>query len=348
MEKTTTGKIETTESLARHLGISRWTVSRVLNGHSGVKKETVERVLKAMEELEFSPSPMARGLRGVQTRLVGICFQELETSILVKKTVALQEALRCAGYQAIIELTQGSPDLEEKVVQSFQALKVDGIILVGSSLRSKGLVLRRLLEEGIPVVAIDPTGSPGIPGVSLDREKAYFLLGEHLLTRIEPEKLGIVGIDEEVIYGDQRLKGINRALSAAGLGSREKPVPYSEPGRKDLFYKYGYDMGERILRDRLLPEGLLCLNDEIALGVIRRLGEAGIEVPRDVLVTGFDNLDISKYSRPTLTTLDQQIAKLTEAALQLLIPWMEGGDRPRGHRRMVEPQLCVRESSGGK
>lgn len=345
-EKESVRRIATTESLARYLGISRWTVSRVLNGHPGVKAETVERVKRAMADLDFAPNPIARGLRGGQTRLVGVCFQELETAILVRKTVAIQRALREADYQAIIELTLGSPELEQRVMQSFQALKVDGIILVGSSLRADGEVLRGLEEAGIPVVVMDPAGPVALPQVSLDRERAYFLLTQHLLERIRGG-LAVLGIDDTVIYGKERLRGVAGAARVAGR-KPEDVLYLSERGRKDLFYEYGFDLGARLLVEaRALPAGILCLNDEIALGVLRRLGEEGIEAPRDVRVAGYDNLDVSRYARPTLTTVDQQIPRLTELTLHLLLSWMENGTPPRKRRYRVAPELLVRESTGG-
>src|SRR5690606_23635790 len=104
--------VATTSALARHLGLSRWTVSRVLNGHPGVRPDTVARVRAAMDELGFTPDPLARGLRGTPTGAVGVCFSELESPILARKTATLQRLLREAGLRSLIELTNGEADLE--------------------------------------------------------------------------------------------------------------------------------------------------------------------------------------------------------------------------------------------
>ena len=111
--------ITSTKDLAEHLGLSRWTVSRVLNGHPEVKEETRRRVLDAARELGFSPNAMARGLRGGSTGLVGVCFQEIESPALAKKTAFLQQQLRAMGFQGMIELTDGDPNLEESVLRHF-------------------------------------------------------------------------------------------------------------------------------------------------------------------------------------------------------------------------------------
>lgn len=119
--------ISSTKDLAQHLGISRWTVSRVLNGHPEVKEESRIRVLEAAGELGFSPNAMARGLRGGPTGLIGVCFQELESPALAKKMAFLQQELRTWGFQAMIELTDGDPELEESVIRHFLSLRTEGI-----------------------------------------------------------------------------------------------------------------------------------------------------------------------------------------------------------------------------
>ncbi len=341
--------IQTTAALARHLGLSRWTISRVLNGHPGVKQETVERVQQAMKDLGFSPNPIARGLRGGRTQMIGVCFQELETPVLVKKTLALQRVLRNRGYQAIIEMTAREPELEKKVVHSFTSLKVDGIVLVGSSLDSKGQVVSELAERNIPVVAVDPAGALPFPRVCVNRAEVYSKLFSHLYERMDLDrKLMVLGIHEGIIYGRERLKGIEEEAKAHGLEFGKQVEFLYDPDRQDLFYEYGYDLGEEVLKHDPLPGGILCLNDQTALGLIRRLTQGGVRAPEDVLVTGFDNLDIAQFTTPTLTTMGQQVPALMNKAVEVLLDWIEGGVRPSNRIRYISPKLHIRESTGGE
>lgn len=337
----------TTASLADHLGLSRWTVSRVLNGHAGVRPETVERVHAAMEELGYHPSPIARGLRGVKTGMLGVCFLELETPVLVRKSVALQEILRQRGYQAIIELTGGRLELEEQTILSFQALKVDGIFLVGSSLEPESPEINRLAASGIPVVAIDPVGSLPFPRVSVNRARAYQLLAEHLLD-LDPEAtIGVLGIHKDVIYGKERLKGLREAARKRERDFETLYQFHYDPERRDLFYEYGYDLCAELVKGGDLPRSLLCLNDQIALGAIRCLLESGISIPGRVRVSGFDNLHISRYCYPALTTIGQRVDNLMTEAANKLLRWIDEGEPPSNRVKSISPRLIVRESTVG-
>lgn len=338
--------IRTTAALAKHLGLSRWTVSRVLNGHRGVKPATVARVHAAMEALGFSPNPIARGLRGGKTGMIGVCFLELETPMLVRKTVALQHVLRERGFQAIIEMTNGRPALEEQAIGSFQALKVDGIVLVGSSLQPRSPAVGRLEASGIPVVAVDPSGSLPFPRVAVNRARAYQMLADHLLELDPGGRIAVLGIHTDIIYGPERLKGLRSAAKQRGLEPDAVFRFFHDAGREDLFYEYGYELCGRVLKEDSLPGAFLCLNDQIALGAIRRLHEARIAVPGRVKVTGFDNLAISRYAYPTLTTIGQRVDELMQAAADLLLSWVDSGEAPApGRVRRIVPRLVVRESS---
>ena len=340
--------IVTTAALARHLGLSRWTVSRVLNGHQGVKQDTVDRIHQAMEKLHFAPNPIARGLRGARTGMIGVCFLELETPMLVRKTVVLQQILREQGYQAIIELTGGRLELEEQVIASFQALKVDGIFLVGSSLNPDSPAVSRLEASGIPVVAVDPHGPLPFPKVAVNRLKAYQMLVEHLLDLDPSSSIGVIGLHEGVIYGGERLKGLSKAAQLRGRDEKELFSHYYDAERQDLFYEHGYDLCGRVLEAKgKPPRALLCLNDQLAIGAIRKLTEKGISIPEDVRVTGFDNLHISEFTYPSLTTIGQRVADLMKTATEVLLDWVMTGEPPKKRSHILTPRLIVRESTAG-
>ncbi len=343
-QKDTTGKIQNTEALAKHLGLSRWTISRVLNGHKGVKDTTVQRVFDAMDELGFAPNPMARGLRGGKTFMIGICFQELETPVLVKKTVVLQEMLRKRGYLGIMELTGNRIDLEENVIRNFLSLKVDGIVLVGSSLNPNGKFVKDLQQEDVPVIAVDAQTDVPFPRVTVDREHVYPLVLEHLY-ELGHRQFGIIGIHENVIYGKKRVRGIMNWAKSKGLDPEANLKFFADPDRSDLFYKYGADLGRAVLKEETPPTALVCLNDQLALGMVNYLVKAGKRVPEDFSVTGFDNLDVTKYFLPALTTIGQNINPLMQAGVDLLLPWIEDGKAPEVMESNLLPQLKIREST---
>lgn len=179
-KKTIQPAIQSTDALARHLGLSRWTVSRVLNEHPGVKEETRLKVQEAMLQLGFEPNRMARGLRGSRTMMIGICFQELDSPVLARKTAMLQHFLRKEGYRAIIELTGGDPLLEEAAIRHFLGIKVDGIVLVGSTLQTSQPIVRQLDAIPTPVVTVDPASNLPMTQIHLDRVWAMKMIIDHL------------------------------------------------------------------------------------------------------------------------------------------------------------------------
>lgn len=340
------GRIETTRALAEHLGLSRWTISRVLNGHPGVKASTRSRVEAAMAELGFAPNPMARGLRGGRTRMIGVVFQELETPVLVKKVMALQTGLREAGYQAVIELTGGRPDEEERVIRSFFNLQVDGVVLVGSTLTSDHRLIGELEAARAATLLVDPA-NPGLPfpEVTLDRRAAMPLLLRHLHD-LGHRRFALLGVNAESPYGRERMDGLRRAARSLGLAWKSTFSAYSEPGPPVQDYAYGWRLAEQALVARDGASAWLCLNDRVALGAIKRLEAAGLQVPADRSVTGFDNLDVGAFSRPTLTTIDQQV----DAQMARAVEWLLAGFGPEGavppSPVRISPQLRARASTG--
>lgn len=343
-------RINSTTALARHLGLSRWTISRVLNGHPEVKPETCRRVREAMERLGFVPSPAGRALRGGRTGIVGICFQALGSPIVARKIATLQRILRSAGFRALCELTDGHPDLELEVVRHFVAMKVDGLVLVGGMTAANATAIVDLLRgQATAAVVVDPLQRFPVATVELDRQEAMRLALEHLLA-LGHERFGVLGIDEKVHYGTNRWHGIRQFAAERRLAIDERFVLLAEPEPPALDFEYGRRLAERFLElnasDR--PSALVALNDQVAIGAMSRLQYEGLVVPRDLSVVGFDNLDVSAHVTPRLTTVDQHVEHMMQTAVELLTartpPEASGPDEPP--RRVILPRIVTRESTG--
>ena len=318
-----------TAGLARHLGISRWTVSRVLNGHSGVKEETRQRVLEAMAELGFEPNRLARGLRGVPSGVVGVSFPHLEAMVLARKSQALQRQLRDAGYRGIFEIPEGDAEIEAAVVRHFLSIQVDGIVLIGSTLPADSPVLAEVAERGIGIVAVDPTQPLRIARVTLDRGQAMELMLGYLVD-LGHRKIGLLGFNSDDMFPAVRRQGLDlQSFDLEGFGHQD--------------YRLGAILGEQVLAlGSKGPTALLCLNDRIAIGAMRTLQEAGRSIPGDYSIIGFDNLPETAWTNPPLTTVDHNINRLMEQATRLL--WQSvRGEATRNQR--VEPRLIVRQST---
>lgn len=338
--------IASTTALARHLGLSRWTISRVLNGHPEVKAETVLRVREAMKKLGFVPNPMARGLRGARTGTIGVCFQGFDVPIFVQKIAVLQGALRAAGFRALIELTDRDPELEREVVHHFSAVKVEGVILVGGPTRGDPAGVIRFLEERqIPTVVIDPGVPVSLPVVEVDRRAGMMSVLTHLLG-LGHERFALIGVDRTIVYGASRWSGIESIIEDRGLSMEEQFIVLAEPGSGGMSYEYGRRLAERFLGMDDRPTAVVALNDQVAIGAMARFRESALKVPHDVSVVGFDNLEVSAHVSPGLTTVDQGVVNLMEAAVSVLTRQLEGLEHSGPSPVRIRPSLVIRKSTG--
>jgi DNA-binding LacI/PurR family transcriptional regulator len=334
--------VEGTAGLARHLGISRWTVSRVLNGHEGVREATRQRVLEAVEEYGFEPNRLARGLRGLPSGLVGVSFPHLEAMVLARKSQELQRVLKESGFRALFEMPEGDPDVESAVVRHFISINVDAIVLIGSTLEADALVLEEVRQRGVDIVAVDARNALPIARVSLDRGRAMEIKLRHL-HELGHRRIGVLGFSSDDMYQGVRRRGLRRAAERVGLDFGGDLVFVDAPGHHQQSYAFGAQLAGQVLEMGAAgPTALFCLNDRIAIGALRGLQQAGRRVPEDYSVIGLDNLPESEWTNPPLTTVDQNIRKLMEMAQKAL--WGSAAAKPPHYK--VEPLLVVRESTG--
>ncbi len=330
--------VHSTSELARRLGLSRWTVSRALNGHSGINPETAERVREEARKAGFSPSILGRGLRSGRTDLIGVVAPDLEEYFLTRKLSVLRLRIEEAGYHGIIQMTDSSPESERAALERFRTIRCTGVLTFASRLRSRDIGLIRLKEAKIPCVQIDPLLKTSGSIASTDRLAALRLTLEHLFS-LGHRQIGVFGIDSSTTYGKQRHEGITSACSAAGL-SPEKSLrwfPRTAPGDD---FTTGRSLASDFAKSQQRPTAIVTINDRMALGAICGLEENGIPVPRGCSVIGYDNADFSAYSTPPLTTIDPQGESLVKGALDMIL------SEKILSRFQVQPSLVVRQSTG--
>ncbi|MDA0347094.1 MAG: LacI family DNA-binding transcriptional regulator [Verrucomicrobia bacterium] len=336
--------ITSTKDLAEYLGLSRWTISRVLNGHPEVKEETRQRVLEAANSFGFSPNAMARGLRGGSTGLIGVCFQELESPALAKKMSFLQRQLRSLGFQGMIELTDGDPELEESVIRHFLSLKTDGIILVGSTLKASSRTINRLVQTGVSIVLVDPIHQLPFPTIHLDRAGIMERIVEHLWNRGH-RQFALLGIESDRVLGKVRIDGIRKGLEKFKGDFASQVSSYTAPGFGLQDYGYGYSLAKTVLDIKDPATAWIAMNDRLAIGALSHLRERKIEVPEKLALVGFDNLDISSWYDPPLTTVDQVIPKLFREVVARLVSSINEPLKNATSIDWIFPELIIRKTS---
>lgn len=296
-----------------------------------------------MERLHFQPNLMARGLRGTKTGLVGVCLQEIESPILVRKISGLQSALREQGMRGIIEIASDQPNSEQNIINHFLSLQVDGIILIGSTLEPDDLIFSRVKAEKTAVVAVDPARNIPFPRVELDRQSAMLLCLRHLLQRGR-DKYALLGLESDPVYGFRRIEGLRAAARQLGISWDSAFISIKIESESDWSYSYGYQMCQELMQMESPPRGIIALNDRVAIGAIKAIREWGYSVPGDFSVVGFDNLDVGEWIDTGLTTIAQNVNKISYEAINLLTTMKDfgGEDYPVSK---VQPRLIVRGSS---
>ena len=313
--------VRSTSQLAQCLGLSRWTVSRALNGHRGLNPATVERVRQAARTHGFAPSRLARGLRAGSTDLLGVCVPDLVNYFLTEKIMHLQKAAAARGLDILLQISEGTAESERNAWERFASMRCRGMILVAPSLRDPA-------PSNIPCVKIDALKNAGGRTVETDRAGALAVVLKHL-AQLGHRQIATVGISSEGAYGRQRLRGLEQGALALGWNPddhiRHFPLPSEGPSWEAF--------------DQHPVTALVALNDRVALKLLRWAQRRGFSVPGDLSIVGYDNAETSALSIPSLTTVDPRPDLLMQEAVDLLFS-------PRPQRILVRPELIVRESTG--
>jgi DNA-binding LacI/PurR family transcriptional regulator len=336
--------IRSTAEFARYVGLARTTVSRVLNGQPGLRAKTIARVQQAIEETGFTPNAYALHLKGKRTATVGICLENLMTPTAVLKAAALQRGLRARGYAALMEVLE--PGASREVIRHFLSLRVDAVVFLGHFVEEEiATRIRELDTNATPHLVLDQRGIPGANTVALDRTRGMRELVAALL-QDGHAAFALLGMSGSARSVKDRLIGVETALLARGLTLAEatRSLDASHPRQND--FEYGRALAGSFVQGDRLPTAFLALNDEIAIGAMRGLQDAGVRVPADVSVAGFNNLDLCLMTTPRLTSVDQQIEATVDAAIEAIVG--SSVRRPGGRPvvRMIRPQLVIRESTG--
>jgi DNA-binding LacI/PurR family transcriptional regulator len=336
--------IRSTEDFARHVGLARSTVSRVLNGQPGLKQKTIERVQQALAETGFTPNAHALHLKGKRTAMVGICMEDLLTPPAVRKLATLQRLLRNRGFSSLIEVF--TPGTGHEVVRHFLSMRVEAVVFIGHFHREEiEARIAELIVHGTPHLVIDQFGLKNANTVSLDRAAGMEAVMNHLLDHGH-RAFGLVGVSKAPVSRHDRMTGIHAALRARGLDFNACTLVLDHLHERGVDFNFGRLLATSFIQLAQPPTALLALNDEMGIGVLRGLQDAGLKLPRDMSVTGFNNQSVSLMSSPSLTTVDQNIEATVAAAAEVIL--MQHGSPP-GSRpiiRLIPPKLIVRESTG--
>lgn len=332
----------TMHDVAREAGVSIKTVSNVINDYPYIRAETKQRVEDAIAKLGYHPNLSARGLRSGRTGVISLIIPVLRNAYFAELADAVMRAAAKQGLSVIIEQSDGDRDRELELVHGARMQAVDGILY---SVLGLGEDDAHLLEDvTTPMVLLGERIFHGpADHVTMRNEEASKAATQHLL-RQGRRRLVALGAHRGEVIGSAglRLTGYQQALEEAGIPFDERLV--GEVG--GWFRSEGADSMKLLLRSGIDFDGVVAFNDLIALGAIRVMQEAGIRIPDDVAVIGFDDIDETRYTLPTLSTIDPGRDEIAEVAVRFLkerIAKPDAGLAPREHLSAF--RVVERESS---
>ncbi|AZM44624.1 LacI family transcriptional regulator [Streptomyces sp. WAC 06738] len=340
----------TVYDVAERVGVSIATVSRVYRSPESVRSETRERVLSAARELGYVPSASARGLASRVTGVLGLCFpdfaepaaddasdaQGAELSLYGDEVIrGMERAARRRGYALLIS---ASPADRAGESMAEIAGRVDGLALLAQQWPAAEL---DVVSRRLPLVVLAGQRHPGLDRVEVANFDGQLALTRHLLSEHGLHRLAFLGGPEDSPDAEARFRGFQAALLEEGLEVPERPDT-----RGDLTLAAGRKaVAELLDRDGPRPQGLVCANDQMAVGALQALAERSIAVPGDMSVTGFDGIPLSGAVSPPLTTVRQPMGRLGEEAVEVLLARLADRTLPVESRTL--PTVLVRRASCG-
>jgi DNA-binding LacI/PurR family transcriptional regulator len=328
------------KDVAVRAGVSVKTVSNVVNGYEHVTPSTRKRVEEALAELDYVPNLAARGLRNGRSGVIALALPELHAPYFAEIAHHVVRAAAERGWTVLVDETEGRLDRERQVAAGIRAHLIDGLILSPLALTAADLDAR---ADGVPIVLLGERVRHDVADrVAVDNVRAAKDATTHLLD-LGRRRIAAIGVQRSAAGASARLRvqGYRRALRARGVPvDQALEAPAAEWHRAD-----GAAAVRALLAAGEPPDGLFCFNDLLGLGALRALHEAGLRVPEDVAVVGFDDIEETRYSTPALTTVSPAKDRIASTAVDLLVARLAERE-PTAPRRVVAPYtLAVRESS---
>lgn len=328
----------TINHVAALAGVSPTTVSHVLSGKRLVAEETQSAVHAAIKRLGYRPNHVARSLRTRRSRMIAVVVPDITNTFYSVLTRGLADLLDKEGYGTYVCNTDGLLDRESKFLEDVFDRGADGIVLAALDTASVGAL--KPADMGVPVVCVGQRlDHPRVDVVTVDDERGSFEVTRHLLAR-KPRRVAM--IQGPNASGQPRIAGFTRAVAEAG-----RTIDPALMVTGDWTRHGGYEAMRSILtrKTKNRPDAVFCANDLMAIGAIDAMREIGLEVPRDVAVAGFDDVDAATIVHPPLTTVRNPAYEIGASAGQLLVSRLSGDYEGAGREVGLACPLVVRESA---
>ena len=327
----------TIKDVARMAGVSTTTVSHVINKTRFVAEATQKKVLAAVEELNYAPSAVARSLKCNTTRTIGMLVTKSTNPFFAEVVHGVEEYCYGEGYTLILCNTEGNLEKQRDYLRMLAEKRVDGLLVMCSDLDEKllGLLER---QKDTPMVIMD--WGPESPHTDKIQDNAE--LGGYVATKYFIEhghkKIGCLTGHSEKSTCRERLNGFKKAMNEANLPVNEEWILEG-----DFECESAVEAANKFIAMEDRPTAIFCFNDIMAMALISTFEQAGLHVPDDISIIGYDNIDLAPYFSPPLTTIHQPKRRLGKTAIEILMARVK--DKDHEHRVFeMAPELVVRKS----
>ena len=327
----------TINDVARLADVSKKTVSRVINDSPSVNAATRERVQAIMAEIDYEPDPQARGLAFRRSFLIGLVYDNPNPQYVVNMQLGLLDALRGSGFELVVHpCTRNSPTFLEELRSFVERQRLYGVVLT-PSISEDERASRLLGEIGCGYVRIASVSLDKPEHMIETRDRLGGLAAARHLTSLGHRRIALVAGPSSFRSSHERRAGFEEGLAEAGAALESGYVLEGA-----YTYESGIPLGQKLLAQSPRPTAIFALNDEMAAGVLQAARQAGLRVPEDLSVVGFDDFEIASRLWPTLTTVRTPTREIGRLAAERLIGREAAGRKPEDRL----PVLVARNSSG--
>lgn len=340
-------KRPTQVDVARLAGVSRATVSYVLNGQTkgrvSISAQTQQRVLDAIATLGYQPDAQAQALRTGSTNTIGVIVPDIHNPHFWQYVEGTEQEARDAGYHLLLSISPTNRQTEEESLEDLAQRRIDGLIIQGyydTTSDSTKKVLKQLKARQLPIVLIGQS----ILGLDVDViwadyasatvEAIDYLVGLH------HRRIGFIYGVKEPITGEDRLLAYRKNLAKSGLPVDDSLIVNCGPQIED-----GYQAAYQLLTRPQRPTAIMVINDLLAIGALRAAADLKIDVPAQLSIVSYDDITLSRYVTPRLTTVSKNPYKIGQKAVQLILERIQAPELPIQKKRMPI-RFIVRESTG--
>ncbi|MEZ4518772.1 MAG: LacI family DNA-binding transcriptional regulator [Chloroflexota bacterium] len=342
-------KRPTQADVARLAGVSRVTVSHVVNNRTGgrvpISEETRQRVMDAVAKLDYVPDARAQALRSGNTKTIGLVIPDIHNPHFWEVVDGVEQEASAAGYHILLSSIPPENRLAEDIFKNLSNRRIDGLIMVPSFIyhsEEAQKTLANLLERRVPIVGV----MAGLDGVDFnidlvisDYREATLEVMQHLIS-LGHRRIGFIYGIAVPELGNDRLVAYRESLEAADLPIDPNLIVECGPTLED-----SYHAARKLLELPSRPTALLAINDLLAVSVLRAIRDLGLNAPEDISVFGYDDIPIANYLVPRLSTASKDGRKMGRESMGLLLARLKEPDRPR-QRVRLPARLILRESTG--